>query len=46
MVNQKNEYNINVSGTDTRAVNNAASAIRQTAGDNSGELARALAYTR
>ena len=46
VVNQKNEYNINVSGTDTRAVNNAAGAIRQTAGDNSGELARALAYAR
>lgn len=46
VVNQKNEYNIRVSGTDTKAVNNAANAIRQTAGDNSGELARALAYAR
>lgn len=46
VVNQKNEYNINVTGTDNKAVNNTANAIRQTASDNSGELARALAYTR
>lgn len=46
VVNQKNEYNINVTGTDNRAVNNAANTIRQTAGDNTGKLARALAYAR
>ena len=46
VVNQKNEYNINVTGTDNRAVNNAANTIRQTASDNTGELARALAYAR
>lgn len=46
VVNQKNEYNISVTGTDNKAVNNTANAIKQTANDNSGELARALAYAR
>lgn len=43
-VNQVNEYNINVTGTDTQAVNKAANTIRDAGGDNTGSLADALAY--
>ena len=43
-VNQVNEYNINVTGTDTQAVNKAANTIRDAGGDNTSSLADALAY--
>lgn len=43
-VNQVNEYNINVSGTDPQTVNNAANTIKGAGGDNTDRLANALAY--
>lgn len=43
-VNQTNEYNIQVTGTDTQAVNKAANTIRDAGGDNTSSLADALAY--
>lgn len=43
-VNQINEYNIQVTGTDTQAVNKAANTLRDAGGDNTGSLANALAY--
>ena len=43
-VNQVNEYNINVSGTDPQTVNNAANTIKGAGSDNTGRLADALAY--
>ena len=43
-VNQVNEYNINVSGTDPQTVNNAANTIKGAGSDNTNRLADALAY--
>lgn len=43
-VNQTNEYNIHVSGTDNQAVNKAANTIRDAGSDNTSSLANALAY--
>lgn len=43
-VNQTNEYNIQVTGTDPQAVNRAANTIRDAGGDNTSSLADALAY--
>lgn len=43
-VNQTNEYNIHVSGTDPQTVNKAADTIRGAGGDNTGALADALAF--
>lgn len=43
-VSQKNEYNIQVTGTDTQAVNRAANTLRDASGDNTKSLADALAY--
>ena len=43
-VNQTNEYNIQVTGTDPQAVNRAANTLRDAGGDNTSSLADALAY--
>lgn len=43
-VNQTNEYNIHVTGTDNQAVNKAANTLRDAGSDNTGSLADALAY--